>query len=213
MTSGRSPRTRRCFTSSETDTRLLEACGRPRRTCRCSDGVSPTPIPGAQSRVRSKTRRGLPIVFVRNTTSIRRRSVTKALNDAGFALDEHEILTAPAMTAASLRRSHVRSRRVVFEVGKRHRRSRPSRRMPTSTRPRRSSAPGPNFDDGTLNQSGAPARRVGDSSGRNAPQPVVGEARQIRTRYGAFPVVIDQAAGVETATIGTPSPRCFQGDT
>jgi HAD superfamily hydrolase (TIGR01458 family) len=61
------------------------------------------PIPGAIETLRELRRRGLPCLFVTNTTRFPRRELAARLARMGIAAHAEEILTAPAAAAALLR--------------------------------------------------------------------------------------------------------------
>jgi HAD superfamily hydrolase (TIGR01458 family) len=68
--------------------------------------VSWKPLPGAVDALREIRSRGVPFRIVTNTTSHSRATLAGELRSAGFDVSEHEVLTAPAATAAYLRAHH-----------------------------------------------------------------------------------------------------------
>jgi len=68
--------------------------------------VSWQPIDGAPEALASVRTSGIPLRFATNTTTRTRAEVATLLGDAGVPVDADEILTAPAATAAHLRRQH-----------------------------------------------------------------------------------------------------------
>lgn len=68
--------------------------------------VSWEAIPGAPEALASLRRTGVPVRFVTNTTSASRATVAARLTAAGMPVDEAEIWSAPAATAAWIRATH-----------------------------------------------------------------------------------------------------------
>jgi HAD superfamily hydrolase (TIGR01458 family) len=68
--------------------------------------VSWRALPGAVDALARLRADGVSVAFVTNTTSRPRSMITRALTDAGFAVDEREVFTAPAMAAAYLLARH-----------------------------------------------------------------------------------------------------------
>lgn len=68
--------------------------------------VSWQPLPGAVAALAALRELGLPVRLLTNTTSRTRGSIADTLAQAGFAIKPMEILTAPAATAAYLRKTH-----------------------------------------------------------------------------------------------------------
>lgn len=62
--------------------------------------VSWKPLPGAVEALERIRESGLGVALVTNTTSRTRASIAEALAGAGFPVDDEDILTAPAATAA-----------------------------------------------------------------------------------------------------------------
>lgn len=79
--------------------------------------VSWQPLPGAVEALAELRRRRVPLRFATNTTTRTRRQVARTLAEAGFDVDEDEILTAPVATAAYLRRHHPGARCFVLASG------------------------------------------------------------------------------------------------
>lgn len=79
--------------------------------------VSWEPLPGAVEALRRLRRASVPLRFVTNTTSRTRAAVAEALRTAGLGVDTDEILTAPAATAAYLRRHHPGGRILIVNEG------------------------------------------------------------------------------------------------
>lgn len=79
--------------------------------------VSWEPIEGAPNALATIRRSGLPLRFATNTTTRTRAEVADLLGQAGMAVDVAEILTAPAATAAHLRRNHPGARVFLLNTG------------------------------------------------------------------------------------------------
>jgi HAD superfamily hydrolase (TIGR01458 family) len=79
--------------------------------------VSWEPIEGAPNGLATIRRSGLPLRFATNTTTRTRAEVADLLGQAGMAVDVAEILTAPAATAAHLRRNHPGARVFLLNTG------------------------------------------------------------------------------------------------
>ncbi|HSL58870.1 MAG TPA: TIGR01458 family HAD-type hydrolase [Acidimicrobiales bacterium] len=79
--------------------------------------VSWEPIPGAAAAHRRLREAGVPMRYATNTTSRSRAAVAEALRAAGFEVDAHEIVNAPAATAALLRRDHPGARCLLVTEG------------------------------------------------------------------------------------------------
>jgi HAD superfamily hydrolase (TIGR01458 family) len=71
-------------------------------------------VPDALALVRSS---GIPVRFATNTTTRTRAEVATLLGEAGMPVDASEILTAPAATAAHLRRHHPGARVFLLNTG------------------------------------------------------------------------------------------------
>lgn len=84
------------------------------------DGVltlSWSAIEGAADTLAMLRRSGLPMRLATNTTSRTRADVARRLIEAGMPVSTDEILTAPAATAAHLRRHHPRARCYLLNEG------------------------------------------------------------------------------------------------
>ncbi len=68
--------------------------------------VDGDPIPGAAEAIAALRRRGVPFVLLTNTTIRTRRQLGLLLRDFGFPVEDDEIVTAGAATAAYLRSHH-----------------------------------------------------------------------------------------------------------
>jgi HAD superfamily hydrolase (TIGR01458 family) len=79
--------------------------------------VSWEPIDGVPDALASIRASGLPLRFATNTTTRTRGEVADLLRDAGMPVDVDEILTAPAATAAHLRRAHPGERVFLLNTG------------------------------------------------------------------------------------------------
>jgi len=79
--------------------------------------VSWEPIEGSPDALRTLRRRGVPLRFATNTTTRTRAEVAERLGAAGFDVDVSEILSAPAATAAYLRREHPGERCFLLNSG------------------------------------------------------------------------------------------------
>jgi len=172
--------------------------------------VSWAPITGAQNALRTIREAAIPVVFVTNTTSMSRKSIARALNDAGLAVDEAEILTAPAMTAALLRRDYPQAVCRVVGAGDA---TDDLCGIPLAAEGEKPDVVvlgggGPEFDYATMNQ----VFQLGASG-----TPVVAMHRNLfwstndglQLDTGAFLAGIEQAAGIAAITAGKPSSACF----
>jgi HAD superfamily hydrolase (TIGR01458 family) len=173
--------------------------------------VSWKPIPGSAQALRRLRESGAALVFLTNTTSMTRRSIAAALIDTGIGVDVEEILTAPSMTAALVRRDHPGARgwlvgggEVVGDLE--------GIQMVDVTEPPDVvilGGAGPEFDYPTLNRV---FRLAVDGT------PVVAMHRNLYWKTegglqldtGAFLTAIEQAAGMEAVVAGKPAPACFQ---
>lgn len=84
------------------------------------DGVLVTSwraLPGAVEALDDLAARGVPRMFLTNTTSKPRRAIAEALDDAGFAVEVDEILTAARLTAHHLAAAHPGKRVWVLNDG------------------------------------------------------------------------------------------------
>ncbi len=79
--------------------------------------VSWTPIDGAPEALASIRAAGIPLRFATNTTTRTRAEVGALLGEATMTVDADEILTAPAATAAHLRRHHPDARVFLLNTG------------------------------------------------------------------------------------------------
>ena len=79
--------------------------------------VSWEPIDGAPDALATVRRAGLPLRFATNTTTRTRAEVAELLTEAGMPTSVDEILTAPAATAAHLRRHHPGARVFLLNTG------------------------------------------------------------------------------------------------
>ncbi len=79
--------------------------------------VSWQPIDGAVDALGELRRMAIPLRFATNTTTRTRADVAALLGAAGFSVDSSEILTAPAATAAYLRRVHPNARCFLLNSG------------------------------------------------------------------------------------------------
>ena len=79
--------------------------------------VSWEPIDGAPAALATVRRSGLPLRFATNTTTRTRAEVAELLTEAGMPTAVEEILTAPAATAAHLRRHHAGARVFLLNTG------------------------------------------------------------------------------------------------
>jgi HAD superfamily hydrolase (TIGR01458 family) len=172
--------------------------------------VSWAPIPGAPATLRTLREASVPVVFLTNTTSLSRASVARALGEAGFNVDVEEILTAPTMTAAFLRREHLGARCLVIGSGD------VTADLVGINLTSAGEPPdvvvlggaGPEFDYATLN-------RVFQLAVAGTPLVAMHRNLSWATRdglqldTGAFLGGIEQGAGVTAVTIGKPSVECF----
>ncbi|MGU3292978.1 HAD-IIA family hydrolase [Williamsia sp. M5A3_1d] len=84
------------------------------------DGVLVTswrPLPGAVEALAALRERGVPRMFLTNTTSKSRAEIADALSDCGFAVDAEEILSAARLTGDYLRAHHPGKRTWVLNKG------------------------------------------------------------------------------------------------
>ena len=79
--------------------------------------VSWEPIDGVPEALAAVRTSGIPLRFATNTTTRTRAGVATLLGDAGMPVDVDEILTAPAATAAHLRREHPDARVFLLNTG------------------------------------------------------------------------------------------------
>jgi HAD superfamily hydrolase (TIGR01458 family) len=79
--------------------------------------VSWEPIDGVPEALAVVRASGIPLRFATNTTTRTRAEVATLLGDAGMPVDADEILTAPAATAAHLRRQHPDARVFLLNTG------------------------------------------------------------------------------------------------
>lgn len=79
--------------------------------------VSWVPIDGAAMALESIRRSGRPLRFATNTTTRTRADVASQLTRVGMPVEPDEILTAPAATAAHLRRHHPGARCFLLNTG------------------------------------------------------------------------------------------------
>jgi HAD superfamily hydrolase (TIGR01458 family) len=79
--------------------------------------VSWEPIDGVPAALEAIRRAGTPLRFATNTTTRTREQVADLLGAAGMPVDVDEILTAPAATAAHLRRAHPGARVFLLNTG------------------------------------------------------------------------------------------------
>jgi len=79
--------------------------------------VSWQPLPGAVAAFESLRRADVPIRLLTNTTSRPRADMARALRDAGFAVDDDQIITPTATTADHLAREHPGARCLLVNSG------------------------------------------------------------------------------------------------
>jgi HAD superfamily hydrolase (TIGR01458 family) len=79
--------------------------------------VSWEPLDGAVEAVQRLRDAGLPIALLTNTTSRTRDRIAGTLADAGFPIEPHDILTAPAAAAAHLREHRPDARCLLLNSG------------------------------------------------------------------------------------------------
>jgi HAD superfamily hydrolase (TIGR01458 family) len=79
--------------------------------------VSWVPIDGVDDAMASLRSSGIPLRFATNTTTRTRGEVARLLSGAGIPVEVDEILTAPAATAAHLRREHPGARVFLLNTG------------------------------------------------------------------------------------------------
>ena len=77
--------------------------------------VSTQPLPGAAEAVARVRAAGLPVRILTNTTAYTRAQIGAGLRERGFAVADHEVLTAPVAAAAYLQAHHAGAR--VFVLG------------------------------------------------------------------------------------------------
>lgn len=173
--------------------------------------VSWKPIPGSGQALRRLRESGAALVFVTNTTSMTRSSIAAALAEAELPVDVGEILTAPSMTAALVRRDHPGARCWMVGGGDVVADLDGIQLVDLSERPDVIilGGAGPEFDYPTLNRV---FRLALDGT------PVVAMHRNLYWKTedglqldtGAFVGAIEQAADIEAAVAGKPAPACFQ---
>ena len=79
--------------------------------------VSWVPIDGVDDAMASLRSSDIPLRFATNTTTRTRAEVARLLREAGIPVEVDEILTAPAATAAHLRREHPGARVFLLNTG------------------------------------------------------------------------------------------------
>ena len=79
--------------------------------------VSWEQIPGVADALLAIRRAGMPVRFVTNTTSASRAEIARRLGVAGVPVELHELVTAPAATAAWLNREHPDARCYLINSG------------------------------------------------------------------------------------------------
>jgi HAD superfamily hydrolase (TIGR01458 family) len=172
--------------------------------------VSWQAIPGAVAALELLREQSTPVVLVTNTTSISRAMVAQRLRGAGFTAETDEILTAPATTAAYLRRRHPGARCAVVGEGDVTADLDGVEVVDLDADPDVVvlAGGGPALDYSTVN-------RVFQHA--VAGVPLVAMHRNLswatdaglQLDTGAFLVGIEQAAHIEAVVMGKPSPECF----
>jgi HAD superfamily hydrolase (TIGR01458 family) len=172
--------------------------------------VSWEPIAGAIDALARLRAAAVPVVFVTNTTSIGRRAVAERLERAGFSIEVREILTAPVMTAAYLRREHPGARCAVIGEGDVIADLDGVSVVSIDDEPDVVvvAGGGPSLDYAHVNRAFQLAVEG---------VPLVAMHRNLswatdaglQLDSGAFLAGIERAAHVEAVTIGKPSPACF----
>ena len=173
--------------------------------------VSWAPIAGATDAMQTIRDAGVPVVFLTNTTSVTHTEIAGSLRRAGFAVEPGEILTAPAMTAALLRREYPHARCMVVGAGDVTGDLGDVALVDAGEDPDVVvlAGAGPEFDYATVNRvfrlalGGTPIVAMH----RNLSW-ATSDGLQLDT--GAFLGAIEQAAGIEATTVGKPSPACFR---
>lgn len=79
--------------------------------------VSGEPIAGAVEAFRAVRASGVPFRLATNTTTRTRANLGESLREAGFAVDDDHLLTAPVATASHLRQHHPGARCFVLSSG------------------------------------------------------------------------------------------------
>lgn len=79
--------------------------------------ISWEPIDGVADALATVRRSGLPLRFATNTTTRTRAEVAELLTEAGMSTSVEEVITAPAATAAHLRRHHPGARVFLLNTG------------------------------------------------------------------------------------------------
>ncbi|MFE5242025.1 MULTISPECIES: HAD-IIA family hydrolase [unclassified Streptomyces] len=79
--------------------------------------VSWEPLPGAVEAMERLRATGVPLALVTNTTSVTRARIAELLAGRGFPVETDDILTAPAVTAAHLRKHHPEARCLLIGAG------------------------------------------------------------------------------------------------
>src|SRR6476660_1316247 len=79
--------------------------------------VSWEPLPGAVQAMASLRAEGIPIRLITNTTTHARRDLAATLREAGFEVDEEEVVTAVTATASYLQEHHPGRRAFVLPDG------------------------------------------------------------------------------------------------
>lgn len=79
--------------------------------------VSWEPLPGAVEALARIRAAGLPLALITNTTSRTRHRIAATLAEAGFSVEAHDVLTAPAAAAAHLREHRPGARCLLVNSG------------------------------------------------------------------------------------------------
>ena len=152
----------------------------------------------------------MPTAFVTNTTSRSRADLAATLQRAGFTVDERQLLTAGAMTAAYLHRHHPGARCWVLGQGDVAADLVGVELVGPDDRPEVAvlGGAGPVFDYEAVN-------RVFQLASAGVPLVAMHRNLSWSTADGLLltpapsSTAVERAAGVEAAVMGKPSPACF----
>ncbi|GAA0527295.1 hypothetical protein GCM10011581_40090 [Saccharopolyspora subtropica] len=171
--------------------------------------VSWRPLPGAADALCELRAGGINVLLVTNTTTRTRAAIATTLTEAGFDVTADEISTAPAATAAYLRRHHPGARCLLVNSGDISADLTGVELVAEDPDVVVLGGAGPEFDYGTLN-------RVFAHVQRGAPLVAMHRSLYWRTDQGlqldtgAFLLGIERATHREATVVGKPSAEFFR---